>query len=340
MAYITLNKTHFFNNLDIIAQLTCGKDKIALVLKDNAYGHGLLEIAQLAQEYGITKVVVRSNAEAAAIEHLFEYILVLADIPKVPSEKIRYTINDTAQIEKFAKGTKVELKVNSGMNRNGVEMDELGTVFRMIQTQGLELEAVFTHHSSADEENEFYELQKSNFEQIKKEATALANEHNFETLRFHSCNSAALFREGRLEDDMARVGIAAYGCLELEDYGVQEKLQPVLSLYARKLSSRTLNAGACVGYSATYKADAKCVVSNYDCGYGDGFLRACSNEYVTPQNIHIAGRISMDNSSFLSEAEELLIFNDARVAAKYAKTISYEILTSLKGYLKRSVVEG
>jgi len=86
MAYITLNKTHFFNNLDIIAQLTCAKDKIALVLKDNAYGHGLLEIAQLAYEYGIKKVVVRSNAEAAAIEHLFEYILVLGDTPEKPSE--------------------------------------------------------------------------------------------------------------------------------------------------------------------------------------------------------------------------------------------------------------
>ena len=338
MAYITLNKTHFFNNLDIITQLTCAKDKIALVLKDNAYGHGLLEIAQLAQEYGITKVVVRSNAEAEAIEHLFEYILVLADIPKKRSEKIRYTINDTVEIEKFAKGTKVELKVNSGMNRNGVEMDELDTAFEMIQRQGLELEAVFTHHSSADEENEFYELQNSNFKQIKQEAKALAKKHNLGTLRFHSCNSAALFREGRLEDDMARVGIAAYGCLELENCEAQKELQPVLSVYAKRLSMRRLDAGACVGYSASYEADTNCVVSNYDFGYGDGFLRSCSNTYVTPQNIHIAGRISMDNSSFLSDAEELLIFDDARVAAKYAKTISYEMLTSLKSHIIRSVI--
>ncbi len=338
MAYITLNKTHFFNNLDIIAQLTCAKDKIALVLKDNAYGHGLLEIAQLAQEYGITKVVVRSNAEAEAIEHLFEYILVLGDTSQKPSEKIRYTINDIAQIEKFARGIKVELKVNSGMNRNGVEMDELATAFKMIQVQGLELEAVFTHHSSADEESEFYELQKSNFEQIKKEAKALANEYDVGTLRFHSCNSAALFREEKLEDDMVRVGIAAYGCMELENSQAQKRLRPILSLYAQKISSRLLKEGECVGYSATYKADVKCVVSNYDCGYGDGFLRTCSNEYVTPQNIHIAGRISMDNSSFLSEAEELLIFNDARVAAKYAKTISYEVLTSLKAYIKRKII--
>jgi len=198
----------------------------------------------------------------------------------------------------------------------------------LIQTQGLKLEAVFTHHSSADEESEFYDLQNRNFEQIKKESRTLAQMYNLDALRFH------FFREGKLADDMARVGIAAYGCLELKN----SKMQAKLSLYARKLSSRVLNAGECVGYSATYKADTKCVVSNYDCGYGDGFLR--SNEYVTPQNIRIAGRISMDNSSFLTDAEELLIFNDARIVAKYAKTISYEVLISLKGYLKRSVVEG
>jgi len=71
MAYITLNKNHFFNNLDIIAQLTCDKDKIALVLKDNAYGHGILEVASMAKEYGIKKAVVQSNEEANIIEDFF-----------------------------------------------------------------------------------------------------------------------------------------------------------------------------------------------------------------------------------------------------------------------------
>ena len=81
MAYITLNKNNFFNNLDIIAKQTKSKDKIALVLKDNAYGHGLLEISQMAKEYGIKKAVVKSYDEAMKIENYFEYILVLADYP-------------------------------------------------------------------------------------------------------------------------------------------------------------------------------------------------------------------------------------------------------------------
>ena len=59
MAYITLSKENFFYNLDKIAQKTGSKEKIALVLKDNAYGHGILEMAALAQEYGIKKAVVQ-----------------------------------------------------------------------------------------------------------------------------------------------------------------------------------------------------------------------------------------------------------------------------------------
>ncbi|WP_457743661.1 alanine racemase [Sulfurimonas sp.] len=337
MAYITLNKNNFFHNLDIIAKLTCTKDKIALVLKDNAYGHGLLEIAQMAKEYGITKVVVRSYDEAKQVQSYFKYILVLADTPTISNSKFHFTINDIKQIEKFPKDTKVELKVNTAMNRNGIEMDELSLAFELIKKQQLQLEAIFTHHSSADEENKYYDLQNSNFQEIKKKAIELAKKYDFPTLGFHSANSAALFREKSCGEDMARVGIAAYGCLELADNKMQKELQPILSVYAKKLSCRILKSGECVGYSATFRSQTQCVISNYDFGYGDGFLRACSNRYSTPKNIKIAGRISMDNSSFITDEEELLIFDDARVAAKMAGTISYEMLTSLKANLKRSI---
>jgi len=207
MAYITLNKNHFFYNLDIIAKQTKSKAKIALVLKDNAYGHGLLEMAQLASEYGITKAVVQTDEEAQKITQFFEYILVLADIPKESSKIIRYTINDLDAIDKFPKNTLVELKVNTGMNRNGIEIDELQAALNAIETQELNLEAVFTHHGCADELNEFYEIQKANFSNVK--------ECSPKGLRFHSCNSAALFRDKDFDEDMARVGIAAYGCMEL-----------------------------------------------------------------------------------------------------------------------------
>jgi alanine racemase len=330
MAYITLNKKNFFYNLDIISKQTKSKDKIALVLKDNAYGHGLLEMAQLASEYGITKAVVQRDEEAVAISAFFEYILVLAEIPKEPSEKVRYVINDLRDIEKFPKNTRVELKVNTGMNRNGVEIDELLQAFDVIKMQGLRLEGVLTHHACADELGEYYEMQCENFQKVK--------ELSPKGLRFHSCNSAALFRAKEFDEDMARVGIAAYGCMELPAEINTVELQPVLSVFAKKNSTRRLQSGARVGYGGTYLVEKETVVSNYDFGYGDGFFRACSKAYKTPEGVELAGRISMDNASFVSNVKTLLIFNDARVISKVAGTFSYEVLISLKPDIRREIV--
>lgn len=336
MAYITLNKNNFFYNLDIIADKTKSKDKIAIVLKDNAYGHGLCEMAALAQEYGIKKAVVRSDAEAQEIYEYFDYILVLAELPRRADKKIHYTINELAAIKSFPENTKVELKVNSGMNRNGIEPGELQEAFSLIKEYKLDLKAVFSHHACADEEGEYFSFQEEKFVKIKHEAKVLAQEYGY-TLQFHSANSAALFRTGVFEEDMARVGIAAYGCLEMPKSVSTPKFKPVLSLYAKRNSSRILHEGESVGYGASYTSPQNQVVSNYDFGYGDGFLRSCSNIYTTPENINIAGRISMDNSSFLSQDKELLIFDDARDVAKFAGTISYEVLTSLKEHLQRKV---
>ncbi|WP_321779209.1 alanine racemase [Sulfurimonas sp.] len=333
MAYITLNKNNFFNNLDIITNQTKSKDKVAIVLKDNAYGHGLLEIALLAQKYGIKKAVVRSEIEAKKIEKFFEYILVLADYPSRANEKMRYTINDINSIQKFTKGTKVELKVDTGMHRNGIDMSELREAFLKIKEAGLNLEAIFMHHRSADELSSEWFWQNSNFKKIKYQAKELATEFGFEPLRFHSANSASILRTSDFDEDMARVGIAAYGCLD-----ANEKLLPVLSLHADKISSRNVKKGQKIGYGGTKTVQKDCTVSNYNFGYADGFFRTLSNNFTTPDAKELVGRISMDNSSFISEDEKLLIFNDARVVAPLVGTISYEILTSLKADLKREIV--
>jgi alanine racemase len=338
MAFITLNKKHFFNNLDIITKQTQSKEKVALVLKDNAYGHGIIEVATMAKEYGITKAVVQNYSEAEVVEDFFEYILVLADFPQKPSTKIRYAINDANVVAKLPKGTLVELKVDTGMHRNGIAMSELSSTLRSIKEQGLVLEAVFTHHRSADELTSEWFWQNEKFTQVKEEATLLARELGFSTLRFHSSNSASLFRFEEFSEDMARVGIAAYGCMKLPHSLNVDGFRAILSLYAKRISSRKLSKGEKVGYGATFKVEEECQVSTYDFGYGDGFLRVCSNSYVTPLGVKMVGRVSMDNSSFVSTKDELLIFDDASVVAPFALTISYEVLTSLKAAIERRVI--
>jgi alanine racemase len=89
-----------------------------------------------------------------------------------------------------------------------------------IKNAELVLEGIFTHHRSADELTSEWFWQKKNFGQIKEKAQKLSLEFGFKTLRFHSSISAALLRESNFDEDMARVGIAAYGCLEPACAGV------------------------------------------------------------------------------------------------------------------------
>ncbi len=330
MSYIQLSKSALFHNLDIIAQKTADKAKIALVLKDNAYGHGLVEVAQMAQEYGISRAVVRREEEAKSIAGYFEYILILSPrFPVSPEDTFVYTINSVDDIHKFPSGSRVELKVDTGMHRNGIPMNEVDSAIEKIRNRGLLLEALFTHHRSADSMSGEWFWQKKNFETIKK---------RYSGLRFHSCNSAALFREQHFDEDMVRVGIAAYGCLQMDRGFEQTGLKPILSLYANRISSRVLSEGERVGYNATFEAQEEVLISNYDLGYADGISRRLSNNYQTPDGNQLVGRVSMDNSSYLCDKDELLIFDDASEIAAYCDTISYEVLTSLAASIPRYIV--
>ena len=333
MPYIKLNKKHFFNNLDIIAKKTKTKDKIALVLKDNAYGHGLLEIASMAKEYGITKAIVRTSDEALKIKSYFKYILVLADTPKDTDDKVRYTINDLDSIKNFPSGTRVELKVDTLMHRNGVSMDEIENALEQIDNHGLILEAVFTHHRSADEMTSEWYIQNENFKKVKQLVEVLCAGN----VKFHSANSASLFRTQNFDEDMARVGIAVYGCLASNVVDCT-MLKPVLSLLASKNSSRELKKGDRIGYGGAYTLRSDSLVSNYDIGYADGFFRSLSSKYITPNGIEQVGNISMDNASFICDVREILVFDDARKIASDANSIAYEILTSLKADIKRVII--
>ncbi len=342
MAYITISRSAFFHNLDIIAQRTGSVDKIALVLKDNAYGHGLKTMAKLASEYGITKAVVRSVHEAGMILDYFEHIHVLADIPRMDgphSEKVCYTINAMEQIARFPKGSRVELKVDTGMHRNGIASERLTAAFEAIKEAGLKLEGVFTHQRSADTLSSEWFWQKKSFEKVKEEAVRLAEKYGLAPLRFHSANSATLFRGSSCDEDLVRIGIAAYGCLKMDETLGQPELKPVLSLWGEKIASRVLLPGQRVGYNGTFSAERELRVSTYDIGYADSLQRVLSDHSRTPEDVGLVGRISMDNSSFVANEDALLIFEDANVIAKAAGTIGYEILVGVRPDLERRLID-
>ena len=334
MAFIQINQGNLYHNLNQLALKAGSKERLAVVLKDNAYGHGLTLMAQLSSEYGIREAVVISTEEAQQIKPWFAHILILNGDP-FRDEIFSFAVTDLRQLRHVDPQAKIELKVDTGMHRNGIQMEELDEALTLIRERNLTLYGVMTHYRSADVLSSEWYWQKHNFEVVKQTVRAAG----FNGVRFHSHNSAALLRSKHFDEDIARVGIAIYGYNELPASFDPIPLQPVLSLCARRTSTRQLHAGERIGYGGDFTAPRPMTVSTYDLGYGDGWPRGDTHDpYITPEGLPILGRVSMDFVSLEGDREAICIMDDARMAAQHFGTISYEMTTALSPTIEREVV--
>ena len=341
MAYIAINFDHYRHNLNLLASKAGRIEKLMAVLKDNAYGHGLLEMAPLAAAVGVKWAAVKNKQEASVVEPFFENVLILVDRPSQEvNDKWVFAVHSLESIAKMPKGTRIHLKVDTGMHRNGVLLREIEEACALIDEKKLRLEGAMMHHSSADMVGTTYFVQKENFETAKGILRECALRYGFSELKFHSCNSAALLRhEGVFEEDFARVGIASYGYTDLPEVFGSYNLKPVMSLWAKKISTRALEKGDCVGYGGVFEAPTPMVVSTYDIGYGDGFFRYDGkSDLCISDGRPILGRISMDSFSLEGDDDEVCVFSDACPIARHFHTISYEIITKLATWLSKKVI--
>lgn len=340
MAYILIDSSAFFHNLDLIVKKLGSIQKVAIVLKDNAYGHGLSQMANLANKYGIKRAVVRNIQEALLINNLFDHIHVLGELPiqKMPNS-ISFAINDLASISSLPNGVLIDVKVDTGMHRNGIMLSELEDAFSLAKRKDLKIVSIFTHFRSADELSSELFWQIQNFNEVKRKTIELSKRFDFKIPLFHSHNSAATLRQNSIDDDFVRIGIASYGYSELAEIFGKFDLRPVLSLWAKRVSTRSLKKGSKVGYGNKGIIDKDMVISSYDIGYGDGLFRINENMKLhTECNKQIIGRTSMDYVSVEGDSDEVCIFRDVRRITKAFNTISYDQLVKLSPNIPRKVI--
>ncbi|MGM0519780.1 MAG: alanine racemase [Campylobacterota bacterium] len=340
MARILISKKNLFHNLDIISKQAGGKEKVCVVLKNNAYGHGLKEVATLACEYGVKKAAVKSLNEALQIEEYFDEILVLTEeIFHTYSHTFHIALNSLEKISNLKSNCNVHIKVDTGMHRNGISMNDIEACIDGLYKRNINITGVFTHHRSADCLSTDFFWQNKNFQEVKTRVLKRCEQLLLPTPKFHSCNSAALFRHQNFDEDFARVGIATYGYIDTEKPLFIPPLKPVLSLWANRITTREIKQNQAIGYGGVYKAKKDMTVSTYNVGYGDGFLRLNERKkYTTPDGYDVLGRVSMDCLSLNTSKDEVCIFNDATSLAKIHDTITYEIVTSLNPYIKREII--
>jgi len=306
--------------LDFLSKKLGSKEKLAVVLKDEAYGHGLTLMAKLSQEFGIKRAIVKTESEAQKIEDFFSDIVVLN--PEFKTQNFSLVVNSLEKLSLAKRGQKLHLKVDTGMHRNGIMIDELEKAFSLIVKNNLTLAGVMTHFRSADELSCELFWQEREWKKVKKDVEKLCKIHDKALPLFHSANSATVLRKNSFEDDFARCGIAMYGYHEMPKVFGEYELKPVLKLFAQKISSRVLKKGSRVGYGGVGVLESEKTVSTYDIGYGDGFFRNLYHDKL--------GRVSMDSFSMICDDDEVCVFDDAKEIAKQNKTISYDVLVKLK----------
>lgn len=311
------------------------------VVKADAYGHGMIDVARAALEAGAGALCVVTAQEGQALRRSFSDTRILVMAPLATGEEV---IARSAQLEvalsspTVPEGVALHLKVDTGMGRWGMSVEEALTVPRE-RVVGL-----MSHLATADEDDSAYAR-----EQIARFAEVA---RQFEGVSAHLANSAATLAYPEARFDAVRCGVALYGLSPFGDDPANHGLHPVLSWRSYVALVKTVPAGGSVGYGRRFVAERPTRVGMVPVGYGDGFRRGLMGAQVVVGGSRrpVVGAVSMDALVVeLDEEEEgarVTLLGDGVLAEEYARhlgTINHEITTAIRSdplRADRRVVDG
>ena len=289
-------------NLNRVKQLA-PTAKIVSMVKANAYGHGVKDcLAALAATDAFGVACLQEALEIRELGHqqpitLVEGVFNEDEMLSVIDKNIEVLIHHHVQVEwllahkqhYIAKGLKVWIKLNSGMNRLGFKVPEIIDVIQMLKAEGFSC-VLAMHFANADAENHLLnEQQKAQFLHVKQAC---------DPIMASCCNSAAIFKWPELNFDFVRPGIMLYGASPFADRSAHDlDIQPVMTFTAEIIALNHIQAGESVGYGSTFIAEQAMDIAIVSIGYGDGYPRAFPKQnYVTIQGqmTRVIGRVSMD----------------------------------------------
>ena len=336
------------HNFSVVKKLA-SKSKIMAVLKANAYGHGLIEIAKALKNADGISVLSIDEAQKLRKLGFKKTILLLEGFFEVSEVKVaselnlNITIHSQDQIDFINNGKPKEpldihLKINTGMNRLGFLPDELSYLVETLSDNPYIGEiTLMTHFATADEK-----------EGIEKQFNIFNNVSINYNLDCSVSNSAALIRYPEVALDWVRPGIMLYGASPIEDKkAVNFGLKPVMRLMSKVIAIQEISSGESVGYGASFKSKKNMRIGSVACGYGDGYPRhekIGTPVFVENKHTRIVGRVSMDMLSIdLSDNKKADIGSDVELwgenvsvdeVAKYCGTVGYELLCNISSSMR------
>jgi alanine racemase len=346
--YARVNLRNFLANLSAIRTLVQSDVKIMAVVKADAYGHGLVQIAQAAQQGGADWLGVALAEEGIALRKagIQLPILVLVGLlgegaAAAAQYGLTLTIHTPEQLEAAAlaaKGTGVpveaHLKLDTGMNRIGIkEFRDLRAVLRAFEEQSqVRLTGAYTHFACADSSPDFTDGQLTHFMEMAQYLP-----HH---LLLHACGSSAILTRPDAHFDMVRAGISLYGYAPVP---TEVPLKPVLSWMAEINYVKSVPEGESIGYGATYTAPKPMRIATLSVGYGDGYSRLLSNRgrvLINGCSCPIVGRTCMDMTMVaITDAGSVKAGDEAvLIGAQGEETITASELATLMGTIPYEVL--
>ena len=319
--------------------------RLMAVVKADAYGHGAAEVARACIEAGADSLAVVTVEEGAELRRagLEAPILIFTDLlpdrlPLAAEHRLVVTAHSipSAKLISAHPDLEAHLKVNTGMNRWGVEPSEVGEARKIL---GSQLAGVYTHFASADSDEEATKRQISCFDSV------LAAQP-FGGVLVHAANSAATLWHPRSHYDCVRPGVALYGLHPAGDEGdpAAENLRPAMELKSYVAGVRRLAPGDGVSYGLTFTAEVPMFAATVPVGYAEGYRRALSGRaeaLIRGLRHPLLGRVTMDACVFGVDGEvevgdEVVLLGgqgQERIGAEelgsHSGTINYEITTGV-----------
>jgi len=355
-ATLYISRKNLAHNLKVVEKHS-SDCKIMAVIKANAYGHGMVEVASELAKFGVNALAVCSLDEALVLRdaRISLPIVLLTgffselELSKIISLNLIPVIHNLEQFEilrkhKIPSTLGIIIKIDTGMHRLGFASEIFKEIYQKLQqVNGINIFAVMSHFARADEP-----ASKNNVKQLENFNKAVAKVD----LPKSMANSAAILTLPHAHFDWIRPGIMLYGANPLtigsfEDYN----LKPVMRFESEVVEVKHVNTGDEVGYGGAWAAKKPAKIAIVAAGYGDGYPRHAPSGTpvaVNSQIAPLAGRVSMDllavdvsllDTVKIKDRVELWgnIVPVDKVANK-SGTIAYELFCSISSRVARVYV--
>jgi alanine racemase len=336
------------------------------IVKANAYGHGLIEVARHLVARGARRLGVAFLEEAVALREagITLPILVMGGIlgTQIPVF-LRHGLTLTAssidklrQIDEAARDlgvtAKVHLKIDTGMERIGVHYyNAAGLLERAAGCRHAVVEGIYSHFANADAADlGSARLQLARFLEVLQ----WYDKHGVPIPLRHIANSGAILQLRESHLDLVRPGILLYGVYPSAEVRHTIAVRPALAWKSRVVYFKVVPPGHPVSYGSTWQSDHPVRVVTIPVGYGDGYFRALSNVaqvIIRGKKYPVVGRVCMDQimvniewETAYNGDEVVLLGADGgqRITcedlAGWAGTIPYEVLTNINTRVPRVYV--